>query len=86
MTTLQLFDDLQVPCYALPYLINGDFSGLAEEDIKAIDTWYAYYANLAAKMGGSVIFENDSDSTYFTSVPEFGLPCECVDCTILIVK
>lgn len=86
MKTLETYDNLQVPGYALPYLVNGDDSGLDPEDVKIIDKWYREFTTTARLKRGQVIFSVDSDEGYFSNLPEFGLPCDVYDCTILIVK
>lgn len=61
-----------VPAYALAYLVNGDASGLAADDVRMIDEW------LAAEFPGHdrLTFSPDG-SPEFTSNPVFGLACEC---------
>jgi hypothetical protein len=76
MTTLEAYDELRVPCYALPYLVNGDSSGLEPEDIAQ-----GLNAQVIFSVGGL-----DSNESYFTNSPEFGLACDVEDCTILIVE
>lgn len=88
MTTIAKYTELSVPGYALSYLVNGDDSGIEPEDKANIDEWYSQFEEEAQEVSGHVIFaitDNDSDS-YFTWNPEFGLACNCYDCTILIVK
>lgn len=86
MKTLEKYDDLQVPGYALPYLVNGDDSGLEQEDKKIIDKWYAGFVKIAKSHNAEVIFSCNEDDGHFTWSPEFGLACDVYDCTILIVK
>ena len=74
-----------IPDYALSYLINGDFSGLSPDDRKNIDTWYANYEN-RMQTGESIIISPAEDNSNFTWNPAFGLACNCIECTILIVK
>jgi hypothetical protein len=63
---------VEMPDYSLSYLVNGDASGLEDEDVKNID--------------GQVIFDTIEEEGHFTHSPEFGLACHCVDSVILIVK
>lgn len=64
-----------VPTYALPYLINADPSGLSDEEIAAIDGWYAGLAVEGLSFTLDVV---DSEAApYFSSCPAFGLPAEC---------
>jgi hypothetical protein len=88
MKTLSEYTELRVPDYALSYLVNGDSSGIEESDVKAIDGWMQQFYDEAKEKGGHVIFgtTNSDDEGYFTHNPEFGLACNVVDCTILIVS
>lgn len=64
-----------VPTYALPYLINADPSGLSDEEIAAVDEWYA---GLAVEGLSFTLDCVDSEAApYFSSCPAFGLPAEC---------
>jgi hypothetical protein len=95
MQTIETFDELRIPDYALPYLINGDSSGLDAEDKITIDNYMQSFYDICngytADSGvyHSVIFStNDPIESfgYFSSRPAFGLACNVHDCTILIVK
>ena len=85
MKTASEYTDLRIPDYALPYLVNGDASGLEESDVKAVDAYMAQYYDEARAIGGHVIFSAGDGEASFTWYPEFGLACDCVDCTILVV-
>jgi hypothetical protein len=74
---------IQLPEYSLCYLINGDSSGLSNIDIQAIDNWYAHIDN---NTNHQIIINPIEDEGHFTWYPEFGLACNCVDCTILILS
>lgn len=86
MKTIAEYNGLKVPSYALPYLVNGDDSGITPEDKHNIDLWYKDYEGRLQE-GESLIFavEDNEQEQYFTWNPEFGLPCDVVDCTILIL-
>ena len=88
MIEISRYENLAVPAYALPYLVNGDASGLEEGEQKKIDNWYAQFKEEAeaAAGGGDVIFSAGDSEDYFSSSPEFGPAGSVVDCTILIVK
>lgn len=80
--------EAKIPDYALPYLINGDDSGISMEDKKIIDQWESTYLAIAEDWKG--IFEvalpsNENWESYFTGNPEFGLACNVVDCTLLVL-
>jgi len=86
MTTIAEYTGLRVPTYALSTLVNADSSGIEDADILAIDEWFSQFTEEARAKGGHVIFSCGEYEGSFTHSPEFGLPCDCVDCTILIVK
>ena len=67
----------QIPDYALPALINGDYSGLEEEDIQNINEW------LERSEIKEVLPPEDSDP-YFSNYPAFGLPTDVWDCQCVL--
>ena len=73
-----------IPDYALPYLVNGDFIGLSPDDRKNIDVFWGNYEN-RMQTGESIVISPEDDSN-FTWRPDFGLACNCVECTIRIIK
>ena len=79
----------KIPDYALPYLINNDDSGLSAEDKHIIDYWYANYATRLQDNQSLVISPIEDDNgnieSHFSWSPAFGLACDVVDCTILIL-
>lgn len=87
MITVRQYDNLKIPDYALSYLINGDSSGLEENDIHAIDLYMRDFYNMVGA-GESLIFSTMEDDFHpeFCWRPAFGLACDVVDCTILIVR
>lgn len=78
----------RVPDYAAPYLVNGDASGLSEEDIENIDKWVAAmnedgysvteWCEVVEDDDGEWCISEDTEP-YFSSSPEFGLPCNVYD-------
>lgn len=84
MKTIAEYTDLQVPSYALSYLVNGDASGLEDEDKQNIDAWFKQFKDEAKAVNGHVIFNPDTDSIGFVHCPEFGLACDCATSTVLI--
>ena len=87
MKTLYEDTELNVPSYALSYLVNGDSSGIEQEDIDNIDNWYNWYVDKAKSLSKTacVIFLAGEGEADFSISPEFGLPCDVVECSILIV-
>ena len=69
------------PAYALSALINGDYSGLDdddEENLRAFLKRESYVDDWDVKRDDDGAMENYGD-TYFSKWPEFGLACDCVD-------
>ena len=86
MITVSLHE-VNLPDYSLPYLINGDSSGLSEGDISRIDSYMEYYYHLASiHVGGSVVISVDSEEGVFCGSPVFGLPCNCYEASIAVLK
>lgn len=69
----------KIPEYMMPYFINGDESGIEEEDIQNAKDWM--------KESGvqEVTLPSDEDyQPYFCSSPAFGLACDVVDCVCVL--
>jgi hypothetical protein len=62
-----------VPTWALCALINGDFTGLEDEDITLVEKWLK-------TTGYTVISPDDESESYFDPFPAFGLATDCIDC------
>ena len=86
METLNHYDGLQVPAWSLCYLVNGDSTGISDEEQAEVDSWYSQFMQESQESGGDVIFSITDESEYFTWNPDFGLACHCVECEILIVR
>jgi hypothetical protein len=82
----QAIYSVKLPDYSLPYLINGDSSGLEEEDKTAIDQYMNYYYDIAESYHGSVVINPLDMEAYFTWKPAFGLACNVVDTDIIILS
>lgn len=85
MRIISEYTGLLVPDYALPYLINGDSSGLEKGDAERVDAWMRHFYAEAEAAGGRVIFDA-GESAGFTWRPEFGLACDVTECKVLVVK
>lgn len=70
-----------IPQYALPYLINGDCSGINTEDQLNIDKWFG---SLQKQYNSHHIVIDPLDLTSFEPFPIFGLPCDTELCEITI--
>jgi|WetSurMetagenome_2_1015567.scaffolds.fasta_scaffold44260_2 hypothetical protein len=69
-----------LPCWSLSMIINGDSSSLNEDDITLVNRWFEFWGEREYIVG---VPDNAEGS--FTSRPAFGLPCDCIDCTIVLV-
>lgn len=67
--------EVKIPVWALSYIVNGDSSALTDEDIAMVDE--------ALEREPGTWIPGDGEA-YFTSWPEFGLPCDVVDGVILV--
>ena len=85
MRTYQFQQNARIPSYALSYLINGDSSGLSDEDIATIDKWYKSWQDVADEVNGSIVIATLDEREFHTKYPEFGLPCSCSECDILVL-
>ena len=86
MYTHQFQQNARIPSYALSYLINGDASGLPVEDKLRIDKWYQLWQDVADRVNGTVVIAPVDDREFYTKYPEFGLPCQCTECDILVLS
>jgi hypothetical protein len=68
----------KIPAWALNYLINADTDGLSSKDLNLVRNWEMSW--------GCNISISTSDETYFSNSPEFGLPCEVMDCDVLVYE
>lgn len=68
----------KVPTYALCYLVNGDATGLTEQEVGEIDS-------LLREQAVELVCPPSDDEwqPYFSSCPWFGKPCEVIDCDIV---
>ena len=68
-------DTQQVPDYALPAVINGDFSNLDAEETEQVQEFMGRYPNC--------IFSHRDESSSFESKPAFGPAADCVPVDIV---
>lgn len=67
----------KIPSWAICALVNGDYSGLGDEDIKIVEKW------IKETCYDVVCPPSEDDCYYFTSSPAFGLACDVYDCKCL---
>lgn len=77
-----VFTTEKIPTWALCYLINGDASGLTDEDIAIADKW-CEVNNVTAVCAPDT--QEGECSPYFTHCPAFGLSSDVVDCQVMIL-
>lgn len=69
----------KVPTYALCYLVNGDATGLTEQEVNEIDS-------LLREQSVELVCTPEPDEEwhpYFSRYPWFGEPCEVIDCDVV---
>ena len=67
----------KIPVWALNYLINGN-DDLCENDFATVFEW--------KKSWDGPISVSPVGEQYFSNSPEFGLPCDVMDCEVLVHK
>ena len=70
----------KIPTWSLCYLINGDATGLTEDDVNMIDQWVSDWQ---VQIVSPLRNEEVNAQPYFSHYPLFGLPAEVEDCDIL---
>lgn len=71
-----------IPCWAAPYFVNADTSGLSEEDLKLCRD---YEARLLRDSGLKLVCPIDGTRNEFSSCPAFGLACDVEDYSAQVV-
>lgn len=74
--SIELIDTIDLPTWAACYIFNGDASGLSDEEIALIDGWESSYDV------STLTYELVEAEPSFTYYPEFGLPCDCIECEV----
>ena len=70
----------KIPTWSLGYIINGDMTGLTDEEIRMIDEWQS---KLNVQVVSPLTDEEGNAQPYFSRYPLFGLPAEVEDYDIL---
>ena len=73
----------KIPTWSLCYLINGDATGLTEDEINMIDQWTSDWQ---VQIVSPFTDEEGNAHPYFSHCPLFGLPSEVEDCDILYLN
>ena len=74
------YSEEKIPTWSLGYLINGDPTGLSEEEIQMIDNWVRSWG-----VENVVPIEDEDgieNTEYFSYYPLFGLATDVQDCRI----
>ena len=72
-----------IPTWSLCYLINGDATGLTDDEIRMIDKWMNDWQ---VQIISPLTDEEGNAQPYFSRYPLFGLPAEVEDCDILYLN
>lgn len=70
--------EMEIPEWALCYLVNGDLTGLSDEDIKMVQDW--------EKNNHVYDVEALEEEGSFSWHPEFGKACNVVKCSVFIYE
>ena len=70
----------KIPTWSLGYIINGDATGLTDEEIRMIDKWLNDWQ---VQIVSPATDEEGNAQPYFSHCPLFGLAAEVEDCDIL---
>ena len=73
----------KIPTWSLCYLINGDATGLTDDEIRMADKWMDDWQ---VQIVSPVTDEEGNAQPYFSYRPLFGLPAEVEDCDILYLN
>ena len=71
--------------WKMDYIYNAEIGVLSSDEIKQIDN---YLDQFKENKNDNVVVSIDGNEqeSYFTNSPEFGLPCDVYDCTIVVFK
>ena len=73
----------KIPTWSSCYLINGDATGLTDDEIRMADKWMDDWQ---VQIVSPVTDEKGNAQPYFSHSPLFGLPAEVEDCDILYLN
>ncbi|MBD5195075.1 MAG: hypothetical protein HDS87_05075 [Bacteroidales bacterium] len=69
-----------IPVWAMCYLINGDSTGLTDQEKALADDWWEgnNVQNISPASDN-----NGTSHPYFTHYPAFGLPTDVLECNVM---
>ena len=70
-------DTVNLPVWALPYVVNADPSGLEEGEKRMVNRWWR-----SLQRPGLIVEVVPTNASFFSHRPAFGLACEVVEATI----
>ena len=77
----------EFPAYALSYAVNGDETGIEDEDRENCDAWLAYCTAKLARdypaLETGLLFNDDVEPS-FTGRPAFGNACDTIPCAVVV--
>ena len=79
----------KIPAWAICYLVNGDLTGLTEEEIETVQKWEKDNKVIDVspkRITGKNGEEGDIAEPYFSSYPAFGLPTDVYDCDVICME
>ena len=70
----------KIPVWAMYYLVNGDYSGITEEDKAIVDEWWERNNVVSVS---PVSDEENNSHPYFSHYPAFWLGSDVIDCNVM---
>lgn len=70
----------KIPTWSIGYIINGDSTGLTEDEIRMIDNWLNEWQ---VEIVSPITDGQGNAQPYFSHYPLFGLPAEVEECDII---
>ena len=71
-----------IPVWAMCYLVNGDSTGLTDEDKAIVDEWWN---DNKVQTVSPVSEESGETYPYFSYFPAFGKASDVMDCHIMVM-
>ena len=76
------FIEVDFPAWALDYMVNAEIGSVSRSEKRQIEAWI----QMMGLNGYDVSLASYGQEEYFSSSPEFGLPCDCVTAKIPLKK
>lgn len=73
----------KIPTWSIGYIINGDSTGLTEDEIRMIDSWLNEWQ---VEIVSPITDGQGNAQSYFSHCPLFGLPAEVEECDIIYMN